>query len=127
MTRKLTMTFSRDVATSSSCLEYSWVPTGSRRHVLLDAGSPEGSETDVVADAFYPSQVQVYVLCDGKQSTMGWQFPSGPPRGKVVGGSVTVSHQQKQAVGKVWFVDGSTASEERKLDQFERKCPEQQS
>jgi hypothetical protein len=127
MTRNMTMTFSRDVGTSPSCLEYSWVPTGARRHILLDAGSPEGSETDAFADDYYPSQVQVYVLCDGNQSAMGWQFPSGPPRGKVVGASVTVSHQQKQVVGKVWFVDGSTAAEERKLDQFARKCPEPQS
>jgi hypothetical protein len=126
MARQLKMTFSRDVDNSPSCLEYSWVPTGARRHISLEAGSAEGSETDMVADGFYPTQVQVYVLSDGNQSATTWQFPSGPPRGKIVAGSVTVSHQQKQVTGKVWFADGSTATDERKLDQIARKCPEPQ-
>jgi hypothetical protein len=76
----LDMTFSRDVYNGPACLEYSWVPEGKRRTILLKATQQSGSSKDQVSSDLHPSHVQVYSLTNDEQwSTEGWQFPAGPP------------------------------------------------
>src|SRR5580692_4060470 len=111
------MKFWRDVYNRPGCLEYSWVPEGRRRVILLEAGQQEGARTDPIAAGLKPSHVQVYSLTNGIHSTEGWQFPPGPPHlTPVVSARVEVFESRMEVVGTVYYADGSTATQTQKLE-----------
>jgi hypothetical protein len=124
--KQVTMTFRRDVYTGPACLEYSWVPEGVRRKILLNPGQPEGKNTDQVADNLYPSQVQVYRMNQNEQASIQmWQFPPGPPAPAPVDEAVVEVFQRRmQVVGIVFYTDVTSASGTQRLDPFPRQCPE---
>ncbi len=126
MPKRITMKFRRDQFAGPGCLEYSWVPEGVRRTILLNPGKQEGSRTDAIADDLNPSHVQVYRLNNNDMvSTEMWQFPPGPPYEYPVDGAfVEVIQDKMLAIGTVHFSDGATASDTHELDPFPRACPE---
>ena len=126
MSKKITMTFWRDVYTGPGCLEYSWVPEGKRHTIHLLPGQQEGSETDTIPDDLKPSHVQVYRLNnDDHVSADMWQFPPGPPHVlPVAGAKVDVFQARVEVVGVVHYTDGTTAAGADVLDMFPRPCPE---
>ena len=122
---QIEMRYWRDVYHEAACLEYSWVPEGRRRVILLPRGQQEGNRTDPIAGDLNPSHVQVYSLTNGMYSTEGWQFPPGPPHATpVVRAQVEVFEKEMEVVGTVYYADGSTASQTQKLEKVLRKCPE---
>lgn len=123
-TKTVTMRYWRENPTGPACLEYSWVPEGKRRDILLNPGMREGSSSDSISATLNPSHVQVYVLVNNfNESTEMWQFPPGPPYSSpIVSASVEV-YTGLKAVGKVTYADGTTASDTHMLDPVPRKCP----
>jgi hypothetical protein len=122
---QIEMTYWRDVYSGSACLEYSWVPEGRRRTILLEKGQQEGRRSDPISSDLNPSHVQVYSLTNDLYSTSGWQFPPGPPHATpVVRALVQVFEQNMEVVGTVYYADGSIATQKQKLDEQPRKCPE---
>jgi hypothetical protein len=120
------MKFWRDAYQDAACLEYSWVPQGIRHTILLQPGVQEGSSTNPMPDEIEPSHVQVYTLNNNNNvSTAMWQFPPGPPHGSpVVRASVEVFEANAEAIGTVYYADGSSVSDKHKLDRKPIKCPE---
>ena len=121
MSRRITMRFVRDVFTGPACLEYSWVPEGKRHTILLDPGQPEGFRTDPIADDIHPSFVQVYRLSNNQRTSLEmWQFPKGPPPhgSDVDRAEVEVHESTMEAVGTVFYTDGTSASGRHRLDPF---------
>ena len=120
------MKFRRDKFTGPACLEYSWVPEGKRHVILLRPGQQEGSRTDQIPDTLKPSHVQVYRLDNNKEvSAEQWQFPPGPPHpAPVASASVEVHQLQMEAVGTVYYTDGTIATGKHPLDPMSRPCPE---
>jgi hypothetical protein len=124
MATQITMTFSRDRYDGPAALQYSWVPEGKRRTILLDAGQQSYTQTDTVDDDIYPTQVQVYCLNnEDAVSTTMWQFPSGPPHGVIAGAVIAVSEIEGRAFGAVEYRDGGSAEDVHALDPFGCKCP----
>lgn len=125
---KIQMTFIRDHQDGPGCLEYSWVPQGVRHHILLKGGQRQGSENDTIPDDLKPSHVQVYVLkLNPNFGLDNWQFPAGPPKQGtyVVRATVEVHNKQPlEAIGTVYYADGTTASSRRPLDEKSRECPQ---
>jgi hypothetical protein len=122
----LEITFWRDVYSGPACLEYSWVPEGHRRTILLKPGEQVKSNNDLVASDLHPSHVQVYVLTNDRHSTEDWQFPPGPPHPTpVVSARIDVVEREMYAGGTVSYADGSksTPPQRQKLDRLARKCP----
>jgi hypothetical protein len=64
---EITIDFWRDDYVDGACLEYSYVPEGKRRTLLLKPGQQEASQTDTVPDDLEASQVQVYTLTNNGQ------------------------------------------------------------
>jgi hypothetical protein len=117
-----TMTFRRTDYSGRGCLEYSWVPEGKRRIIILEPGQAQHTQIDTVPDNLKISQVQVYVLNNGELSTATWQFPPGPPYAHPVA-TASVSVMAKEAVGSVQYTDGTKAEDTRHLDAYPRQCP----
>jgi len=122
MATTATMTFRRTDYSGRGCLEYSWVPEGKRRIIILGPGQAEHTQADTVPDNLKISQVQVYVLSNDELSTEMWQFPPGPPHTHPVT-TASVSVLAKEAVGTVQYTDGTQAADTRHLDAYPRKCP----
>jgi hypothetical protein len=123
---KITMDFWRDVYTGPACLEYSYVPEGKRRTILLRPGQQEAIQTDTVSDDLKPSHVQVYTLMNnGVVSVAMWQFPPGPPYAlPVVGAQVSVLQARMIAAGMVTYSDSTVNSGSAPLDPYPRPCPQ---
>jgi hypothetical protein len=123
---KIQMTFIRGHQDGPGCLEYSWVSQGLRHHILLKGGQREASENDTIPDDLKPSHVQVYVLkLNPNFGLDNWQFPDGPPKQGtyVVRATVEVKNKQPlEAVGTVYYEDGTTASSRRPLDEKSPEC-----
>lgn len=82
----LEMKFWPDVYEGPARLEYSPVPEGRRRTILLKPGEQSGSSPDQISQGVHPSHVQVYVLTNDGHSLEDWQFPAGPPHASPVTG-----------------------------------------
>jgi hypothetical protein len=125
-TPKVTMKFSRDVYSGAACLEYSWVPQGKRHTIQLLPGKKEDTQTDSVSADTNPSHVQMYSLSNNQKVGLKmWQFPPGPPRSTPVI-RATIEVTDKEVVGTVYYLDGSSASDKHQLDPAAPKCPEVQ-
>jgi len=122
MATTATMTFGRTDYSGRGCLEYSWVPEGTRRTIILAPGQAEHTQVDTVPDNLKISQVQVYVLNNGELSTEMWQFPPGPPYAHPVA-TASVRVLAREAVGTVQYTDGTQAADTTHLDAYLRKCP----
>jgi hypothetical protein len=122
---QIEMTYWRDVYNGHACLEYSWVPEGRRHTILLEPGQQEICRSDPFPGDFSASHVQVYALTNDLHSTAGWQFPPGPPHATpVVRALVQVFEEKMEVIGTTYYADGSTATQNQKLDELPRKCPE---
>jgi hypothetical protein len=124
---KITMDFWRDDYTGPACLEYSYVPEGKRRTILLRPGQQEAIQTDTVPDDLKPSHVQVYTLTNnGIVSLSMWQFPPGPPYAlPVVGAQVSILQARMVAAGMVTYSDATVNSGSAALDPYPRPCPQE--
>jgi hypothetical protein len=123
MPTNITMVFCRDSTIGPACLEYSWVPQGSRRLIRLPQGLDEDARTDPAPEK--ASHVQVYRLVSNRVGTDTWQFPAGPPyKSRVVYASIQVFEERGQVVGTVYFADGTSASDTRSLKADHLPCPE---
>lgn len=124
---KITMDFWRDDYSEEACLEYSYVPEGKRRTILLRPGQQEAHQSDTVSDEIKVSHVQVYTLTNnGRVSLSHWQFPPGPPHSlPVIKAEVSVVQTRMVAAGKVIYSDFSTASGAAALDPYPRPCPQE--
>jgi len=123
---KITMRFWRDVYGGFASLEYSWVPEGLRHVIKLTPGQQEADRTDNVSGDLY-SHVQVYCLDNNKKtSTLMWQFPQGPPhKFSIIHAAIEVFQSRMVGRGTVYYADGSSMSEEHRLDDRPRRCPEE--
>jgi hypothetical protein len=123
---KITMDFWRDDSVDRACLEYSYVPEGKRRTLLLKPGQQEAIQTDTVPDDLEPSQVQVYTLTNnGAVSLDMWQFPPGPPHAlPVVSAQVSVLQERMVAAGMVTYSDSTVNSGSAPLHPYSRPCPQ---
>ncbi len=122
MPRTLTMTFRRADYRGAACLEYSWVPEGKRRTLILAPGVRELANADSVSGA--ASHVQVYVLNNNNRaSTEMWQFPPGPPRPHELTAALIDVRAPLEAIGTAFYAGGPSASDVRQLDDYGRKCP----
>lgn len=123
---KITMDFWRDDYIDGACLEYSYVPEGKRRTLLLKPGQQEAIQTDTVPDDLKPSHLQVYTLTNnGVVSLDMWQFPPGPPHVlPVVGAQVSVLQGRMVAAGTVTYADATVDSGSAPLDLYSRPCPQ---
>lgn len=123
---KITMDFWRDDYSGPACLEYSYVPEGKRRTILLKPGEQEAIQTDTVSDDLNPSHVQVYTLTNnGVVSLSMLQFPPGPPYAlPVVGAQVSVLQARMVAAGMVTYSDSTVNSGSAPLDPYPRPCPQ---
>jgi hypothetical protein len=126
MATSVTMNFSRDDASGQGCLEYSWVPEGKRRVIILPPGTASGSQKDAISSTLNPSHVEVYRLDNnGSASTEKWQFPPGPPHTSPIDeATIVVSSAAMTADGTVVYTDGKTNGDKRILDAQGRPCPE---
>jgi len=124
---KITMDFWRDNYAGPACLEYSYVPEGKRRTILLRAGQQEAIQTDTVPDDLKASHVQVYTLTNnGVVSLSMWQFPPGPPYAlRVIGAQVSVLQERMLAAGMVTYSDLTVNSGSAPLDPYPRPCPQE--
>lgn len=90
-------------------LEYSWVPTGQRKDILLGPGVDEGARVDEVKDSVV-SKVQIYNL-NGRDMGGSCIFPDGPPwPSPVIHASVEVWARKRAFRGTVHYADGTSAS-----------------
>jgi hypothetical protein len=123
---EITMDFWRDDYVDRACLEYSYVPEGKRRTLLLEPGQQEATQTDNVPDDLKPSHVQVYTLTNnGEVSLDMWQFPPGPPYVlPVVSVQVSVLQERMVAAGMVTYSDATVDSGSAPLHPYSRPCPE---
>ncbi len=123
---KITMDFWRDDYVDRACFEYSYVPEGKRRTLLLKAGQQEAVQTDTIPDDLKPSHVQVYTLTNnGEVSLDMWQFPPGPPHDlPLVGAQVSVLQERMLAAGAVTYSDATVDSGSAPLDLYSRPCPQ---
>lgn len=123
---EITMDFWRDDYADAACLEYSYVPEGKRRAILLKAGQQEAIRTDVVPDDLKPTHVQVYALTNnGMVSLDMWQFPPGSPYGlPVEGAQVSVLQKRMVAAGMVTYTDSTVNSGSAPLHPYSRPCPQ---
>jgi hypothetical protein len=120
------MEFWRNPYDGPACIEYSWVPEGARRNILLQPGQQEGYSDDTVADDLKPSHVQVYVANNEPppSSLEMWQFPQGAPYpAPIVRARVELHSDRMEARGTVWYADGAKATDQRALEPRPRKCP----
>jgi hypothetical protein len=124
---EITIDFWRDDYVDGACLEYSYVPEGKRRTLLLKPGQQEASQTDTVPDDLEASQVQVYTLTNnGVVSLDMWQFPPGPPYAfPVVSAQVSVLQERMVAAGMVTYSDWTVDSGSAPLDAYSRPCPQE--
>jgi len=120
----VTMEFWRDeYLQGGACLEYSWVPEGLRRVIVLGAGQQQGASVDDVDDV---SHVQVYVTRNDEPvaSLENWQFPpGGPGPAPIERARVELHVRDMVAHGTVWYLDGTTVSDSRELEPVPRPCP----
>jgi len=123
---KMTIDFWRDDYSDQACIEYSYVPEGKRRTLVLQSGQQEAIQTDTVADDLKPSHLQVYALTNnGVVSLDMWQFPLGPPHAlPVVGAQVSVLQERMVAAGTVTYSDATVDSGSAPLDMYSRPCPQ---
>jgi hypothetical protein len=130
MPKQVEIIFRRDHHGEPACLEYSWVPQGQRRTILLDPTQVFNSQKDSIPDDLKPSQVQVYVLNDAPKGSLpsagNRQFPSGPPRGVVIAAEVKI--QGRKVTGTAYYADGSSSQpgDDYALDERSSRCPEPQ-
>ena len=120
------MEFWREPHGDKGCIEYSYVPEGRRRNIVLPPGVQEGYSDDVVPDGTRPSHVQVYVATTGMPpaSLEMWQFPPGPPYHLPIKRARVELHGRRGvAVGIVWYEDGHEARDEHPLEPIPRDCP----
>ena len=122
MPASVTMTLSRTDYSGRGCLEYSWVPEGKRRTIILAPGHAEHTQVDTVPSNLNISHVQIYVLNNGEFSTAMWQFPPGPPHAYPVA-TASVRVLAIEAVGTVHYTDGTQAADTKHLDAYPRQCP----
>ena len=126
MTTQLTMIYWRDNDIGPACLEYSWVPTGSRKIIRLPPQLDEDSRKDTVESRI--TQVEVYrLVCNnvGKVSEASWQFPPGPPHSSpIVYATVQVFESRMYAIGTAYYADGSIASDFLTLREKPLPCSE---
>jgi len=121
--KTLTMTFRRSDYTQRGCLEYSWVPEGKRRVIVLNPGTPQHVQTDTLPDDVVATHVQVYVLNNGRAGTVNWQFPPGPPRPGLIVDALVDVYAPAKARGTVYYAGGATVSDDRPLGESTQKCP----
>jgi hypothetical protein len=117
---KSAMVFKRDLYKGKGCLEYSWVSEGKRRVIQLNSEIKEGEGVGPTAKE--ASHVQVYALSNGLFGLKEWQFPPGPPRHSPVTGGI-VEVKEMEAVGTVFYQDGSSATATKALVPMPVVCP----
>jgi len=121
------MEFWRECYDGSGCLEFSWVPNGSRLVIELPSGVQEGVREDVFDERI--TNVQVYVLnnnCEntGPVSTEMWMFPAhARENDEIVKARIEVYPRNHYATGTVWYASGQVLSHNRTLDFMLRQCP----
>lgn len=118
------MEFWRVAYEGTACLEYSWVPAGLRRVIVLSPGQQEGVSHDTVE--VEPSHVQVYVTTNEAPlaSLVKWQFPPGGPHtAPIVRARVELHTIEMVARGTVWFKDGTSVTDSKPLEHVPRPCP----
>ena len=123
---QLRMEFHRMPHDGPACLEYSWVPEGLRRNIVLNPGEPSGYNDDTVDDSLKPSHVQVYVATNAFPiaSLQDWQFPSMPHNNSyLVGARVELDSMAMKATGVAMYADGHTTTDVRDLEGIPRECP----
>ena len=122
----ITMDFWRDEYAGPACLEYSYVPEGKRRTILLRAGQQEHIQIDTVPDDLEASHVQVYTLTNNDAVSLAmWQFPAGAPYIlPVKGAQVSVLQERMLAAGMVTYTDETVNSGSAPLDPYPRPCPQ---
>ncbi len=114
------MVFKRDLYKGKGCLEYSWVPEGKRRVITLNPDIKEGVGEGPTSNE--ASHVQVYALTNGLYGLKEWQFPKGSPTSSQVV-SAMVELKELEAIGTVFYADGSSATDKRGLQPVHIKCP----
>jgi hypothetical protein len=123
MAGKKTMVFWRDNSDGPACVEYSWLPQGVRRVILLDSTEDEGNRSDTTDTDI--SHVQVYRLASNERGADGWQFPPGPPYSSpVIYGAIEVFEQRMEVVGTVHYADGTSRRDTYALKTRALPCPE---
>ena len=122
MARK-TLVFWRDDDDGPGCIEYSWVPEGRRRVIILEAKQDEGSRTDESLD--YVSHVQLYRLSSTGRGADSWQFPPESPRPhSLIYAAVEVFHKRGEIVSTARYADGFSRTDTYPLKIDPLKCPE---
>lgn len=126
------LVFRRDDATGPGCIEFSWLPTGMRRHIILPPGDPQG--IDEFTYQFAPGDpqiVQIYVLNNdghaGPLSIEGVQYPPGTgTTSPIVLAFFEVFSTQRVLRMTFNCADGSTVQNWAQLEPMLRQCPQPQ-
>jgi hypothetical protein len=113
------LTILRDNVTEGGCIEFSWVPTGKRIPIVLPAGQRQGTSVVTTDEA---TNVQVYVLTQGRKSLASWQFPAVGKK-QLVSASIAVREAQNVVDAVAFYEDGSHEAFSRKLENEHRMCP----
>lgn len=124
---EIEMRFWRDDTKEKACLEYSYVPQGLRRHILLEPGQQELVRKDSIPAELNPSHVQVYALKNGNTGVFMAQFPAGPPQPTVlIAARVFVVSAGDQATATAEFAGGSSLYTTYRLKTTDLPCPQVQ-
>lgn len=120
---RVTMNFSRDEYGPAACLEYSWVPTGIRHVIQLSPGQASGTDTLPIEG---PSNVQIYRATNGGVGFDSWQIPPVKLTPPIVGAGVKIVEKvlPRQAIGVVYYQDGSIFIDTIPLKDPPLSCPE---
>ena len=119
----LSITFQRKDYSHAGCLEYSWVPQGERRVIQLAPGVRSKTQVDTAPANLNASHVQVYVVVNGNFGAEMGQFPSGPPRPKVLKTALVDVKVPTRAADAVSYADGAVVRGFIHLDDRPHKCP----
>ena len=129
--RIATLVFRRDDDFLRGCIEFSWVPTGMRRQIILPPGVPQGVDSfSYPFDPHAPSVLQIYVLNnDGKGGPLsfgGGNFPPGTGTASPIVVALAEVFAGQHALRLTFDCeDGSIFQNWVPLDKMPRMCPMQ--
>lgn len=125
----VTLVFRRDDDHGRGCIEFSWIPTGQRRHIILMPGVSQGSDTfSYPFDPTDPRIMQIYVLNNegrGPLSIENVQYPGGTgTTSPIFLGVAEVFESQRVLRLTFHCEDGSTVQNWVALEPELRHCPQ---
>jgi len=127
--KSVALLFRRDDARGRGCIEFSWIPTGQRRHVILMPGISQGSDTfSYPFDPTDPRIMQLYVLNNegkGPLSIENVQYPGGTGTASPIFLAVAEVFESQHVLRLTFHCeDGSTVQNWASLEPVLRHCPQ---